>query len=156
MGGIARRISCGGGLLPPGVRIVKPRLLGLLRGGVGGFTNDGDRMVESTFDGASRGRLVVDAARPGCPGCLDVTTARFLRLRPFRGGGCFCNSKKGLDLSSAVLGRNIPTANVVGGGDSGEEPGDGSVALESSTVEIVVVGEDSFDGAVFVESLRVC
>lgn len=31
------------------------------------------------------------------------------------------------------------------GGDSGEEPGEGSVALESSSVEQVVVGEDSVD-----------
>ena len=42
-------------------------------------------------------------------------------------------------------------AKDVGGGDSGEEPGDGSVALESSTVDMVVVGEDSFDS--LVESL---
>lgn len=37
---------------------------------------------------------------------------------------------------------------MVGGGDSGDEPGDGSVALESSTVEMVVVGEESFDPVV--------
>lgn len=39
----------------------------------------------------------------------------------------------------------MPYVNVAGGGDSGDDPGDGSVALESSMVEIVVVGEDSFD-----------
>jgi len=93
----------------------------------------------------------VDAARPGC---LFVTTARFLRFRPFLGGGCFCSSKNGRVLSLAVLGRSIPTANVVGGGDSGDEPGEGSVALESSTVEMVVVGDESFEAAV--ESLRLC
>jgi hypothetical protein len=49
----------------------------------------------------------------------------------------------------------MPTANVVGGGDSGEEPGEGSVALESSTVDIVVVGDESFEPRVLVESLRV-
>ena len=48
----------------------------------------------------------------------------------------------------------MPTANVVGGGDSGEEPGDGSVALESSTVEIVVVGEESMDPVAV--SLKLC
>lgn len=37
--------------------------------------------------------------------------------------------------------------------DSGEEPGDGSVMAESM-VEIVVVGEDSADSKVEVESLR--
>lgn len=88
--------------------------------------------------------------------CRDVFTARFLRFRPFLGGGCFCSSKKGFGLSSAVRGRSIPTANVLGGGDSGEDPGEGSVALESSTVEMVVVGDDSFDPVVLVESLSVC
>jgi hypothetical protein len=42
----------------------------------------------------------------------------------------------------------MPTAKVVAGGDSGDEPGDGSVALESSTVEMVVVGDESFDPVV--------
>ena len=37
--------------------------------------------------------------------------------------------------------------NEFGGGDSGEEPGEGSVALESSMVEQVVVGEESFEVA---------
>ena len=140
--GIASRICCGGGFVEAGVRIVKPRLLGFLLGGVGGFTNEGEAIVERLeCSSAGRGRLVVEAARPGF---RDVLTARFFRLRPFLGGGCFCSSKKGLQ-SSEVRGRCIPTANVVGGGDSGDDPGDGSVALESSTVEIVVVGEESFD-----------
>lgn len=43
-----------------------------------------------------------------------------------------------------------------GGGDSGDEPGEGSVALESSTVEQVVVGDESVDPVVAVESLMVC
>ena len=46
----------------------------------------------------------------------------------------------------------MPVLNEVGGGDSGDEPGEGSVALESSTVEKVVVGEESFEVAL--ESLR--
>jgi hypothetical protein len=46
----------------------------------------------------------------------------------------------------------MPVLNEVGGGDSGDEPGEGSVALESSTVEQVVVGEESFEVAL--ESLR--
>jgi hypothetical protein len=120
----------------PGVRSVRPRLLGFRFCGVGGFTNDGDTVTSSE---AGRGRLDVDeVARE----LRDVLTAKFLRLRPFLGGGCFCSSKKGLE-SSEVRGRSIPAAKVAGGGDSGEDPGDGSVALESSTVEMVVVGEDS-------------
>lgn len=42
--------------------------------------------------------------------------------------------------------------NVAGGGDSGDEPGEVSVALESSTVEMVVVGDDSEE--LFVVSLN--
>lgn len=94
---------------------------------------------------AGRGRLVVEAAARVCG--REVLTARPFRLRPFFGGACFCSSKNGR-LSSEVRGRSIPTAKVVGGGDSGDEPGDGSVALESSTVEMVVVGDESFDPVV--------
>jgi hypothetical protein len=42
----------------------------------------------------------------------------------------------------------MPILNEFGGGDSGEEPGEGSVALESSIVEQVVVGEESLEGEV--------
>lgn len=41
-------------------------------------------------------------------------------------------------------------------GDSGDDPGDGSVALLSSTVEAVVVGELSFESDVDVEVLSLC
>lgn len=140
-------------MLPPGVSIVNPRLLGRRRGGVGGLTNDGDKTESAGSDWTCNGKLVVDAALPVF---LAVLTARFLRFRPLRGGGCFCSSKNGALRSSAVRGRSIPTVKVVGGGDSGDEPGEGSVALESSTVEMVVVGDESFDPVVFVESLSVC
>ena len=143
---MASLISCGGALLVPGVRSVSPRLLGFRFAGVGGLTNDGEAIDwRLTVSFAGRGRLVVEDAARACG--RVVLTARFFRLRPFLGGGSFCSSKKGL-LSSDVRGRNMPTANVVGGGDSGEEPGDGSVALESSTVDIVVVGDESFDPVV--------
>lgn len=153
VGGIASLISWGGALvLPPGVSNVRPRLLGFLFGGVGGFTKVGEPTI-AKFScmpvGSGRGRLVVEEARPGV---RVVLTARFFRFRPFFGGSCFCNSKNGL-LSSEVRGRSIPTVNVDGGGDSGEDPGDGSVALESSTREIVVVGEESLD-VVADESLK--
>ena len=142
VGGIASLTSWGGNLLIPGVKSVSPRLLGFLLGGDGGFTNEGDATVDVLPTLAiDRGRLDVDEAL-AAP--REVLTARFFRFRPFLGGGCFWSSKNGR-VSSDVRGRIIPTANVVGGGDSGEEPGEGSVALESSTVEIVVVGEDSFD-----------
>lgn len=96
---------------------------------------------------------MVEAAR----GCRDVLTAKFFRFRPLReGGGCFCSSKNGDRESSDVRGRSIPVVNVEGGGDSGDDPGDGSVALESSTVEAVVVGDDSLDPDVAVQLLMVC
>lgn len=146
VGGMASLISCGGALLVPGVRRVKPRLLGFRFAGVGGFTKVGEEMAWMLMESlAGRGRLVVEAAARVCG--RDVFTARFLRLRPFLGGGCFCSSKKGR-LSSDVRGRSMPTANVVGGGLSGDEPGEGSVALESSTVEMVVVGLESLDPVV--------
>lgn len=64
-----------------------------------------------------------------------MSTARFLRLRPFFDGAVFCSSKNGVLCSCDVRGRNIPAVNEFGGGDSGEEPGEVSVALESSIVE---------------------
>ena len=150
--GVGGIVSCGMGLLPPGVNNVRPRLLGFRRGGVGGFTKAGDSIVVDAVSVCiCNGRLVVDAALGEC---LAVTTARFLRLRPFLGGGCFCSSKKGALRSSAVRGLSMPTVNVLGGGDSGDDPGEGSVALESSTVDMVVVGDESFEPVVFVESLR--
>jgi hypothetical protein len=104
------------------------------------MTKDGDTIETCSSTGS--GRLGVDdVARPEL---RDVFTARFLRFLPFLGSCCFCSSKNGR-LSSEVRGRNMPTVNVAGGGDSGDEPGEGSVALESSTVEMVVVGEDSED-----------
>lgn len=148
MGGIESLISFGGALLLEGVRRVRPRLLGFRFCGVGGFTKVGDEIAAIPFTPGS-GKLVVDDVRPVF---RDVSTARFLRLRPFFGALGFCSSKKGL-LSSAVRGRNIPAAKLDGGGDSGEEPGDGSVALESSTVDIVVVGDESVDPLVVSLSL---
>lgn len=115
-------------------------MLGFRFWGVGGFTNVGDDMAAIPLAPGS-GKLVVEEVLPVF---RDVSTARFLRFRPFFGAAGFCISKKGL-LSSDVRGRIIPAVNVVGGGDSGDDPGEGSVALESSTVDIVVVGEDSDD-----------
>lgn len=80
-------------LLFAGVSNVKLRLFALRLGGDGGFTKAGDRMFGrvSAF-AAFSGRLVVDAARALC---RVVSTARFFKFLPFRGGGCFCSSKKG-------------------------------------------------------------
>ena len=143
---MASLICCGAACIVAGVRIVKPRLLGFRLGGEGGFTKDGDMMLGSGSVACvcASGRLVVEDARPGV---RVVFTARFFKLRPFFGGAAFWSPKKGAVCSCEVRGRNMPVLNEFGGGDSGEEPGEGSVALESSMVEQVVVGEESFDVA---------
>jgi hypothetical protein len=144
VGGMASLICCREGFIEAGVRIVRPRLLGFRLGGDGGLTKDGDMIAGSDSMFCESGKLVVDDARPGV---REVFTARFLRLRPFFGGAAFWSSKKGAVCSCEVRGRNMPVLNEFGGGDSGEEPGEGSVALESSMVEQVVVGEESFEVA---------
>ena len=137
MGGIASLISCGGALLRPGVKSVRPRVLDFRIDGVGGLKKvGGETSGAFSSAGVGNGRRADEEPRPGF---RDVLTARFFKLRPFLGGGCFWSSKNGL-LSSAVRRRCMPTAKF--GGDSGDDPGEGSVALESSTVEIVVVGEE--------------
>lgn len=152
MGGIASLISWGKALLLPGVSSVSPRLLGFRFGGEGGFTKAGEfpfPLTKASLFMMGSGRLVVEAALD-VP--LEVSTARFFKLRPFLEGACFWSSKKGLPLS-AVCGRIIPAAKEAGGGDSGEDPGEASVALESSTVEMVVVGDEVLDPVV--EPLKV-
>ena len=105
---MASRISCGGDLLVAGVKSVRPMLAGFLLGGEAGFTKaeDGNGSMvlacaavaagtgsAGNIGGGGRsGKLVVEDARAWC---RAVLTARFLRLRPFLGGGCFCNSKNG-------------------------------------------------------------
>ena len=87
VGGIASLISCSGGLPVPGVRRVSPRLLGFRLDGVGGFTKAGEASEAASLPFAfGKGKLAVDRPRPGL---REVLTARFLRLRPFLGGGSF-------------------------------------------------------------------
>ena len=139
-------ISSGGALLAPGVSKVRPRLLGFRLAGVIGLTKEGDaRDVEGSILPVGNGRLAVD--EDPRPELREVFTARPFRLRPFLGGGCFWSSKNWL-RSSEDRGRCVPIAKLDGGGDSGDDPGDGSVALESSTVEMVVVGEESVESGV--------
>lgn len=83
---MASFICCGRGFVDAGVRIVKPKLLGLRLGGEGGLTNEGDMMLGPGSTLCASGRLVVEEARPGV---REVFTARFFRLRPFLGGAAF-------------------------------------------------------------------
>ena len=140
--------------LIPGVAIVKLKFDGRLRGGVGGLMKRGDGGAELFFSllaGAARAagawarRLVSEVV---------VLIPRFFKFRAFFAGVVGrCNSKKLPvdDVPSAVSGlRALKSAAkewfmILGMGDSGEGPGEGSVTEDESMVEIVVVGELSED-----------
>lgn len=142
-------------VLPGGDAIVRLRFEGRLRGGVGGFINEGDGGAELFFSllpttvGAGaweERRLVSDVV---------VLIPRFFRFRGFLAGVVgLCSSKKVLEDASperlSVLRARKSAAKeqdaaVLARGDSGEGPGDGSVTDEPSMVEMVVVGELSED-----------
>ena len=148
---------------------VSPRLLGRLLAGFGGTMNDG---VGGAEDGwPSAGAWDVESASLGSKFAwrvdADVLTNKFLVLRIFLFGESarlrpgsvpiemenFCSAivfraarvftPKGFNAES---GRSEV-------GDSGDELGEGSVS-EESTVEIVVVGDESADSKVDTESRR--
>jgi len=163
VGGIARRVA----LLLPGVLMVRPMLASFRRGGVGGFTKEGEDGAEvcsgATAGGGAKGADMM--ARPRLY-ALVVFTARFFRFRGFFAevfGRCM--SKKGVWPGSVIvrsggLKRAVSMACVRGevllAGDSGEGPGDGSVMEDESRVEMVVVGDESEDSDVDVEMLSCC
>lgn len=143
-----------------------PRLLGRFLGGLGGTINDG-------VAGAENARPVpvvdmLDSDNLGSCGAwrleAEVFTERFLVLRIFLFGESarlrFETLAKGSDSCSPPS-IDVPLVftdlNEERGdndiGDSGEELGDGSV-IDESSVEIVVVGEDSVDSKVDTESRR--
>ncbi len=67
--------------------MVRPRLLGRRRGGVGGLTNEGEAGADADWGSAlvARGREAVEMART--EGNVDaVLTARFFRFRAFFAG----------------------------------------------------------------------
>ena len=122
-----------------------------------------DWPIVSGFTGFS-GREVVDAAL-FITKAPEVFTARFLRFLPFLPGVVdLCSSKNGCEeciiALSEVCGRICVVPNEVGygfpNGDSGEDPGDISVAEESSTIDAVVVGDESAEVEAEVETLSLC
>jgi len=151
-------------LFIPGVMIVSDRLLGRLRGEFGGGFVKADLIAAvagSLSAGLIRGTAVLtERAVFELP---VVFTARFFRLRGFLPGvEGLCRSKNGADcefvlISSNVRGRGGSTTMDISCGfaigDSGEEPGDISVTLESSFVEAVVVGEEPAESEADVEVL---
>jgi hypothetical protein len=133
----------------PGVDMVKLRLDGRRRGGVGGLMNKGDGGAELFFSCFSTaGREAVGFKRR-LPNDVEVLIPRFLRLRGFLAGVVgLCSSKKVLgddswEPASVLRDRKSATKDVdaFATGDSGDGPGDGSVTEEESMVDIVVVGE---------------
>jgi hypothetical protein len=146
--------------LMPGVAIVKLKFDGRLRGGVGGLMKSGEGGAELFFSmlactagaaGAWARRFVSEVV---------VLIPRFFRFRAFFAGVVGRASSKKLcpgDTPSEVSGlRALKSAAkewfvILGMGDSGEGPGEGSVTEDESMVDIVVVGELSED-AVELES----
>jgi hypothetical protein len=146
--------------LMPGVAIVRLRFEGRLRGGVGGLMKRGDGGAELFLSVLARGAWAAGGCARRLVSEVAVLMPRFFRLRAFFAGVVGrCSSKK-LDVvvtPSAVSGRRARKSAakewfvILGMGDSGEGPGEGSVTEDESIVEIVVVGELS-DEAVEFES----
>lgn len=147
--------------LIPGVAIVKLKLDGRLRGGVGGLMKRGDGGAELFFSLLARGAAAAGAWARRLVREVVVLIPRFFRFRAFLAGVVGrCSSKKLVvddDTPSAVSGlRALKSAAkewfvILGMGDSGEGPGEGSVTEDESMVDIVVVGELS-EEAVELES----
>jgi len=141
--------------------MVKLKLLGLLRGGVGGLMKEGDVGAEVFFSFlATEGRDVFDPRRFVSE--VAVLIPRFFRFLGFFAGVVGrASSKKVLGELSAELFSDLrdlkSDTNEEGAtlatGDSGEGPGEGSVTDDESMVEIVVVGEESEDSDAKVEVL---
>ena len=142
--------------------MVRLRFDGLLLGGVGGLMKDGDVGAEGFFSlGATTGKEAV-AVHRRFPRELAVLIPKFFRFRAFLAGVTgLANSKKVVgefsDEPLSVL-RDLKSATnedgaVLADGDSGDGPGDVSVAEELSIVEIVVVGELSSDSEANVDVL---
>ena len=151
-----------------GVVIQSPRLLGFLFGAMTGITNDGEAGAENAWFGKEDFSLVERRGKQETRVGLfapEVLTERFLVLRGFLFGES--ERLKPSRLGDGVdgrLGRYIVSSSVTGVftlegckeaagsselGDSGDELGDGSVK-EDSTVEMVVVGEESVDSVLTV------
>jgi len=144
--------------------MVRDRLLGRFRGEFGGGFEKADLI--SGFTNSLSAGLVRDTDVLTERAVFElpvVFTARFFRFRGFLPGvKGLCSSKNEADcefvlMSSDVRGRAgstiIDTSWVFAVGDSGEEPGDISVTLESSFVEAVVVGDEPAESEADVDVL---
>ena len=140
--------------LIPGVAIVRLRFDGRLRGGVGGLMKRGDGGAELFFSasagaGAAAGPWARRFVRE-----VVVLMPRFFRLRAFLAGVVgranskkLCADKTPSEVSGlrALKSEAKEWFEILGKGDSGEGPGEGSVTDEESMVDMVVVGELSVE-----------
>ena len=152
--------------------MLRPRLLGFLRGSLGGAIKDGVGGAEKAWFAPDEfDRPNFGSAGP-CRFEAEVLTERFFILRIFLFGDSALSTpgKIGNELENGSLRSFSSIIPFVGtecvlralndargrndSGDSGGELGDGSVS-EDSMVEIVVVGDDSMESLkVEAESLR--
>lgn len=136
--------------LLPGVEMVRLRFEGRLLGGVGGLMKDGDAGAEGFFSFLSTTSVEAFWAVRRFPSEEEVLMPRFFKFRGFLAGVVgLASSKKvfvlgSCDGLSVLRDRKSATKEVeavFATGDSGDCPGDGSVTVEESMVEMVVVGE---------------
>jgi hypothetical protein len=140
--------------------------LGFLLGGFGGTINDGD---EGAVRGSERSpNVVVLICRGGGGGAFLVGATmfreRFFVFRAFLpgesgrlypGGGLVGEhtDRSSVDAIIPHLLEEKDERGKIETGDSGDEPGDVSVIEDESTVEIVVVGDESAEADADVEVL---
>lgn len=155
----------------PGVEMVSPSLLGFRFGGLGGTMNEGDAGAEIGCEDSTTEAVEMASLGSCAPGLVvvDMFKERFFmfriflpgdsgRVRPGRG-----RSEPGGDSIPLFSGNwlvNLKDLKDVRGAietaDSGDELGEGSVTDEESSVEIVVVGDESVDSEFTVEVLSRC
>jgi hypothetical protein len=147
----------------PGGRIVNP--LGFLFGGFGGTMKDGEEGAVIGKEQSPNAAVLIFRAGGGGVFLVGATmfNERFFVLRAFLPG-----ESGRLYPGGGLVGEHIDRSSVdeiphlleekdesgsIEIGDSGDEPGDVSAMEDESTVEIVVVGEESAEAEVEVEVL---
>lgn len=155
----------------PGVERVSPSLLGFRFGGLGGTMNEGDAGAKIGCEDSIIEAVEMASLGSCAPGLLDVDMfkERFFMFRTFLPGDS--GRVRPGKVRSELGGDSIPPFSGdwpveredrkdesvgIETADSGDELGEGSVTDEESSVEIVVVGEESVESELTVEVLSRC
>lgn len=155
----------------PGVEIMSPSLLDFRFGGLGGTINEGDAGAEIGCEDSTTEAVEMASLGSCAPGLVDVDMfrERFFMFRTFLPGDS--GRVRPGRVRSELGGGSIPpfwgdwpvdlkdrkdVGGVIETADSGDELGEGSVTDEESSVEIVVVGDESVDSEFTVEVLSRC